>query len=133
MLKRNYLTKGDNMTISDMIEKFMEECFDTVSKLYWRNAVTFENILTKEDVIKAFKIIDEKWETYEIDASDWIDGHKLIYQYLGETLIREYYDINFASNMIKQLGKILYDNRNCETMKLKFEHWKLEQMNKDFE
>jgi hypothetical protein len=121
------------MNITDMIEDFMERSFDTFSEVYWRNAVTFESKLTKENVIKALKTIDEKWETYEIDASDWIYGHKLIYQYLGETLIREYYDINFVRNMIKQLGEILYDNRNCESMKLRFEQWKLEQMNKDFE
>lgn len=36
-------------------------------------------------------------------------------------MIREYYDINFASNMIKQLGEILYNNKDCESMKLRFE------------
>lgn len=121
------------MNITDMIEDFMERSFDTFSEVLWTNPVTMENKLTKENVIKAFKTIDEKWETYEIDITDWNIGHKLIYQYLGEMLIREYYDINFASNMIKQLGRLLYNNRDCESMKLRFEQWKLEQMNKDFE
>lgn len=117
------------MNITDMIEDFMERSFDTFSEVYWCNTKT----LTKENVIKAFKTIDERWETYEIDMKDWCIGHELIYQYLGETLIREYYDINFASNMIKQLGILLYNNKDCESMKLRFEQWKLEQMNKDFE
>ena len=115
------------MTIMDMIEDFMERSFDTLTKVYWTSK------LIPENVVKAFKAIDYEWETYEIDVTDWSTGHKLIYQYLGETMIREYYDINFASNMIKQLGEILYDNKDCEFMKLRFEQWKLEQMNKDFE
>lgn len=121
------------MTIEDMIEDFMGRSFDTFSEVYWINPETFESKLTKENIIKAFKTIDEKWETYEIEPKDWIAGHKLIYQYLGETLIREYYDINFVTNMIKQLGELLHNNRNCEFMKLKFEQWKIEKMNKDFE
>lgn len=121
------------MNITDMIEDFMERSFNTFSEVYWRNPKTFESKLTKENVVKAFKTIDYEWETYEIGLPDWSIGHKLIYQYLGETLIREYYDINFVSNMIKKLGELLYDNRNCESMKLRFEQWKLEQMNKDFE
>lgn len=115
------------MNITDMIEDFMERSFDTFSEVYWTDKIVPEN------VVKAFKTIDERWETYEIDITDWSIGHKLIYQYLGETMIREYYDINFASNMIKQLGRLLYNNRDCESMKLRFEQWKLEQMNKDFE
>lgn len=121
------------MNITDMIEDFMKRSFDTFSEVFWNKPGTIENKLTKENVIKAFKTIDYEWETYEIDVTDWNTGHKLIYQYLGETLIREYYDINFATNMIHQLGALLYDNRDCESMKRRFEKWKLEQMNKDFE
>ena len=121
------------MTIVDMIEDFMERSFDTFSEVFWCNPETLESKLTKENVIKAFKTIDKKWETYEIDITDWSTGHKLIYQYLGELMIREYYDINFVCNMIKQLGDLLYNNKDCTAMKLRFEQWKLEQMNKDFE
>lgn len=121
------------MNISDMIEDFMERSFDTVADVFWGNPYTSERKPTKENVIKAFKTIDQKWETYEIDITDWNTGHKLIYQYLGEIMIREFYDTNFVANMIKQLGKLLYNNRDCPAMKLKFEQWKLEQMNKDFE
>lgn len=121
------------MNITDMIEDFMERSFDTFSEVFWNKPGTIENKLTIENVIKAFKTIDYEWETYEIDFPDWNIGHKLIYQYLGEMMVRQYYDINFVSNMIKQLGRLLYNNKDCESMKLRFEQWKLEQMNKDFE
>ena len=121
------------MTILDMIEDFMERSFNTVSDVFWVNPETFESKRTPENVAKAFKAIDYEWETYEIEPKDWIAGHKLIYQYLGEIMIRQYYDMNMVSNMIKQLGELLYDNKDCEIMKRRFEQWKLEQMNKDFE
>jgi hypothetical protein len=123
----------NKMNITDMIEDFMERSFNTVSEVFWINPETLESKRTPENVVAAFKAIDYEWETYEIDIKDWCTGHKLIYQYLGEIMIRQYYDMTMVGTMIKQLGELLYNNRNCESMKLRFEQWKLEQMNKDFE
>ena len=121
------------MNITDMIEDFMERSFDNAAEVFWKTPGSNEDKLTTENVIKLFKTIDEKWETYEISITDWNIGHKLIYQYLGEMMVRQYYDINIVSDLIRQLGALLYNNRNCKSMKLRFEQWKLEQMNKDFE
>lgn len=121
------------MTIKDMIEDFMERSFDTISEAFCHTPKTMNNKITTENIINAFKSIDDKWETYEIDKKDWDIGHKLIYQYLGEVLIMKNHDVNCVAYMIKKLGELLYNNRNCLSMKYHFEHWRLEQMKKDFE
>lgn len=108
------------MTIKDMIEDFMERSFDTISEAFCNTPKTMNNKITTENIINAFKSIDDKWETYEIDKKDWDIGHKLIYQYLGEALIMKIHDVNFVTYMIKKLGELLYNNRNCLSLKYIF-------------
>lgn len=120
------------ITMKDMIEDFMKRSIDDMATVLCCTPQTMKDKVKLEDIVDCMDKIDKQWTSFGIELNDWLTGHKLILEYLGEMLIRHYYDVNYIKALMKRLVELLQKNKDSKGMKLRFEQWKLEQMNKDF-